>query len=171
MPVHSLYRPAEKLCLPGASQNAVRDGLGLPALTWDDDLAVQAQDWADHLATTSCGTISHREPNSYGENIAAFGSSQNPVSDQAQAVEGWAAEVSCWTFGEFMSGQPGSDSCDMACTDAMNSSGCGHYTQLVWRDTQRVGCGVATCSNGAYDVDVWVCNYDPQGNIIGQEPY
>lgn len=151
-----------------AEHNAVRDGLGLPALTWDDDLAAQAQDWADELTNAeNCGTIFHRQPNSYGENIAAFASSQNPVSDQAQAVDGWAAEVACWAHGAFMT----TDSCDMGCTDAMNSSGCGHYTQLVWENTQRVGCGVATCSNGAYDTDVWVCNYDPPGNVVGQEPY
>ena len=39
----------------------------------------------------------------------------------------------------------------------------GHFTQVVWAATERVGCGVAQC-NG---MDVWVCNYDPPGNLEG----
>ena len=44
---------------------------------------------------------------------------------------------------------------------------CGHYTQVVWRKSLRVGCGMATC--GA--TEVWVCNYDPAGNWDGERPY
>ena len=73
-------------------------------------------------------------------------------------------EVMCYQPGPFMRG----DMCDMACTDAMNASGCGHYTQVIWRNTQRVGCGVAVCPNGA---EIWTCNYDPPGNYLGQNPY
>jgi hypothetical protein len=35
---------------------------------------------------------------------------------------------------------------------------------VVWRGTERVGCGTATC-NG---LDLFVCNYDPPGNVQGQ---
>ncbi len=50
---------------------------------------------------------------------------------------------------------------------------CGHYTQLVWRDTERVGCGVANCNNvdGFGAGNLWVCNYDPPGNYVGERPY
>ena len=44
---------------------------------------------------------------------------------------------------------------------------CGHYTQIVWRKSQRLGCGMASCG----DTEVWVCNYDPPGNFLGQRPY
>ncbi len=43
----------------------------------------------------------------------------------------------------------------------------GHYTQVVWRDTKEVGCGIATGSN----TDYLVCRYSPGGNVIGQKPY
>lgn len=39
---------------------------------------------------------------------------------------------------------------------------CGHYTQVVWRDTKQVGCGMSLCPNQA---QIWVCNYDPA--VIG----
>jgi hypothetical protein len=40
----------------------------------------------------------------------------------------------------------------------------GHFTQVVWRGTKQIGCGVSQC-NG---MDVWVCQYDPPGNVRGQ---
>ncbi|CAK9327998.1 unnamed protein product [Citrullus colocynthis] len=45
---------------------------------------------------------------------------------------------------------------------------CGHYTQVVWKDSIRIGCAKANCRTGGAFI---VCNYDPHGNIIGQRPY
>ena len=44
---------------------------------------------------------------------------------------------------------------------------CGHYTQIVWGTTRAVACAVATDRRR----EVWVCNYDPPGNIVGYRPY
>ena len=44
---------------------------------------------------------------------------------------------------------------------------CGHYTQVIWGKTRAVGCAVATDRRR----EVWVCNYDPPGNVIGYRPY
>ena len=44
------------------------------------------------------------------------------------------------------------------------------FTQIVWKNTTQVGCGVAACS-GALDSEVallYVCEYYPAGNVIGQ---
>ena len=50
-----------------------------------------------------------------------------------------------------------------------------HVLALVWRDTRRVGCGVAACTSGspfrAKDWTLVVCNYDPPGNVVGEKPY
>ena len=40
----------------------------------------------------------------------------------------------------------------------------GHFTQVVWRGTTQLGCGVSTCRG----MDIWVCEYDPPGNVQGQ---
>ena len=45
---------------------------------------------------------------------------------------------------------------------------CGHFTQLVWSKTARVGCGKATGADGN---DYWVCNYDPAGNMQSESPF
>ena len=39
----------------------------------------------------------------------------------------------------------------------------GHYTQIIWKDTQEVGCAVANNSQN----DVLVCRYMPSGNWRG----
>ncbi|ONH92075.1 hypothetical protein PRUPE_8G152900 [Prunus persica] len=45
---------------------------------------------------------------------------------------------------------------------------CGHYTQVVWRNSARVGCAKVRCNNGGTFIG---CNYDPPGNYVGQKPY
>ena len=42
-------------------------------------------------------------------------------------------------------------------------SAVGHFTQIIWPTSQRVGC--ATASNRASDY--LVCRYWPAGNIVG----
>ena len=54
---------------------------------------------------------------------------------------------------------------------------CGHYTQVVWRTTTKVGCAMATCSvnspwGAAFPTwDFFVCDYEPPGNWVGEKPY
>ncbi|WP_053237857.1 CAP family protein [Sandaracinus amylolyticus] len=113
-----------------------------PPLSWSDELARTAQSWADDLARRGCAFEHNRTP--YGENLAA--GTSGTLSPQA-VVDMWHRERERYRFrnGRF-------------------SMQTGHFTQVVWRGTARVGCGTSTC-NG---MDVWVCNYDPPGNVQGQ---
>jgi glioma pathogenesis-related protein 2 len=45
------------------------------------------------------------------------------------------------------------------------STGTGHFTQLVWKDSKYLGLGVSKNSEGEVYV---VCNYDPPGNWVGK---
>jgi pathogenesis-related protein 1 len=149
----------------------------LPPMTWSPTLAAYAQEWSDMLAMTACNRPMHRsqadlQKKGYGENLAAAGGVPAPMTTAQWAVDGWAGEVKCWTYGTFgvMFGG-GTEKCDMACYTQMQSDGCGHYTQIVWRNTTQVGCGVSTCQSGGATWDIWICNYAPPGNVIGQKPY
>jgi pathogenesis-related protein 1 len=42
---------------------------------------------------------------------------------------------------------------------------------VVWRGSNEIGCGVSSCPLFGTTGLLWVCNYDPPGNIIGQRPY
>lgn len=134
-----------------AAHDRVRAGLDIAPLEWSPELARFAQKWADKLKRGGCD-LQHRprsgpDAQRYGENIF---SATGQVADPAMVVDTWAAEVE------------GYDAKKNRCKGV-----CGHYTQIVWRATTRVGCGMATCG----DTEVWVCNYDPPGNYLGQRPY
>ena len=129
-------------------QNRVRADVGVGPLRWDDGLAAFAQQWADHLAANGC-KMQHRQPNDYGENLfqgtAGFYSA-------VDAAKGWETEKKLYHGGLI--------------TES-NYHPIGHYTQMVWRDTKKVGCGEAIC-DGTLLV---ACNYDPPGNWLGKKPY
>jgi hypothetical protein len=161
-----------------AAHNAVRAMVAttpaIPPLTWSSILAAYAQQWATELASnpTTCAQPQHRPAsellaNDYGENLAAYLGEASTVSTAQMAVDGWAAEEACWTYGTIQ----GTEVCNMTCTASLSSDGCGHYTQIVWRKTLELGCGVATCKNGQRTEDIWICNYSPAGNIDGKAPY
>jgi uncharacterized protein YkwD len=127
------------------AHNAIRARVGVPPLVWSAGLAEVAQDWANHLIGT--GDLAHRPNNRYGENIYAIsGGSTLPT----QVVNYWAEEAR------------GYDIRNNTCAGV-----CGHYTQIVWGKTRAVGCAVAIDQRR----EVWVCNYDPPGNIVGERPH
>jgi pathogenesis-related protein 1 len=152
--------------------NAVRakvmSATPLPPVTWDPEIAKYAQEWTD----MTCMSPMHRMGPSLngkpmGENLYASGGSIADTQPGKHAVDGWAGEVACYTFGSFLR----NDKCDMQCTTQMNSDGCGHYTQVVWRNSTRIGCGVSTCGSGRIMQNEVICNYAPVGNIVGMNPY
>jgi pathogenesis-related protein 1 len=121
----------------------------LGALVWDAELGRVAQQYAD-----AC--VYKHSQGEYGENLFA---QAGKLATPEEVVGAWAAEVASY---DYASG---------AC-----SGKCGHYTQIVWRDSQRVGCGVASCATGSpfegfTEWQYWVCNYDPPGNWQGEKPY
>jgi pathogenesis-related protein 1 len=160
-----------------AAHNAARARLvtdpPLPPLRWSSEVALVAQAYADKLASGCLDTLTHSDSsmrNRWGENLASYGiqggSGLEPNGSAQGTVELWESELSCYTFGPFESGT------NATCTSACERyGGCGHYTQLVWRTTERVGCGVADCREGNWRKSYWVCNYDPTGNFRGREPY
>ncbi|KAG6772497.1 hypothetical protein D5086_013569 [Populus alba] len=53
--------------------------------------------------------------------------------------------------------------------ECINNSVCGHYTQIVWNATQRVGCAHVLCHN--IQGHLFVFSYDPPGNIYYHGPF
>ncbi len=128
-----------------AAHNSVRAKLNEPPLQWSGKLAAWAQNWADTLVMQH--EFSHRPRNPYGENLFEI---EGATATPQQVVTAWAAEAA------------GYDYRTNTCRGV-----CGHYTQIVWRNTRRVGCAV---SRGP-GLQIWVCNYDPPGNVVGRKPY
>lgn len=140
-----------------AAHNAIRAGVGVGPLTWDPALAVIAANWAAQCVDNEApaGLIDHNPgrsdtyPEYVGENI--YGSSGGATG--TAAVASWAEEEADYDYG--------SNTCNGIC---------GHYTQIVWRDTTKVGCALHTCPGLTYGSTI-VCDYGPGGNIGGLRPY
>jgi hypothetical protein len=137
--------------------NTIRAEVGVPPLSWSNDLALHAQEWADYLATTNNCELKHRSrkgewQTSFGENLALnFG---DETENQAlKASELWYSEIK-----DFKN----------VVLNENNWSNTGHYSQMVWRKTKQVGLGVATCENGS---KIIVASYNPAGNKLGEKAY
>lgn len=127
------------------SHNRVRTQHCAPPLGWSTKLAASAQAWADALRGKNCAFEHSRTK--FGENLAAG----SPGALDAEGVTAmWYEEIDQYNFK-----RPGF------------SMATGHFTQVVWRQTSLLGCGKSTCSNG---MEIWVCQYDPPGNIHSQFP-
>ena len=112
-----------------------------PPLRWSAELARVAQAWANRLRARGCA-FDH-SGTSLGENLA--GGTSGTLTGEGVA-EIWYREARHYDFRR-----------------PRFSMQSGHFTQLVWVGSQRLGCGKTEC-NG---MDIWVCNYDPPGNVHG----
>lgn len=119
------------------AHNAVRRQHHVPALTWDNALASYAENYA-----SQCHFKHSHTP--YGENLA------EGFSSVTHAVNSWADEAAYYSYK-----RPGF------------SHRTGHFTQMIWKSTERVGCGYAICNglNGTIGKYL-VCEYSPAGNIV-----
>ncbi|KAI8910693.1 CAP domain-containing protein [Powellomyces hirtus] len=140
------------------THNRVRRQDGKRALVWDSALQQSAQRWANILAsrTTNNGGLPMEHSQS-GENLYAKRS--NGAASCSDATNMWYAEKPYYP--------PGSPIRDDAQFHKY-----GHYTQVVWGTTTKLGCAVANKShngpNGAFTSSYVVCHYNPPGNVIGQ---
>ena len=141
------------------AHNAARRTDGVQQdLEWAPDLAAIAQEWAE-IRSEPCDMV-HRQDSDLGENIfwaspVMFSDGRREVQDIAPSavVEAWVSEKADYHYD--------TNSCN-------EGKMCGHYTQVVWGQTREVGCGMKVCPDNA---QVWVCNYRPAGNVVGQRPW
>nr|DAD36268.1 TPA_asm: hypothetical protein HUJ06_006908 [Nelumbo nucifera] len=128
------------------AHNTARAEVGVDALIWNDKLAAYAQNYADQRVE-DCTLMHSGGP--YGENLAGSSGSLSGTG----AVNLWVGEKQYYDYST------------NSCSDGQV---CGHYTQVVWRNSLRVGCATVQCNNGGTFV---ICNYDPAGNVVGELPY
>jgi|KBSSwiStaDraftv2_1062776.scaffolds.fasta_scaffold26319_5 hypothetical protein len=133
------------------AQNAERRALGLPAMEWDAGLEQAAGQYAGVLART--GQWQHSEPafrRGQGENL--WMGTRGAFSAE-QMIDGWLSERRNYRAGLFP---------NVSATG--NWEDVGHYTQVIWSDTDRVGCAVRSSAQ----FDYLVCRYAQPGNVMGQ---
>lgn len=133
-----------------AAHNAARVSAGVQPLTWDHQLGSEAAKYALQLAISDRFAHSpSRARRNAGENL--WMGTRGAFSVNAM-IGGWLFEKRHFTPGLFPT---------VSRTGSWRDVG--HYTQIVWPTTQRVGCALAT--NARYDY--LVCRYWPAGNVQG----
>ena len=127
-----------------SSHNKFRSAGGSPKLVWDESLAASAQAWANNLVGRPGLSLSHSR-NGNGENLyGGMGGSYNCDS----AVTSWHNEKPRYNGGPI---------------SRFGVSSYGHYTQLMWKSTKKLGCAAARSGSKV----IYVCQYFPAGNRIG----
>lgn len=111
----------DELTLPARAQ---APGGARHSLQWDNGLANDAQNYANHLA--SIGKMEHSQNrNGQGENL--YASTGTPSF--ADASKSWTDERPQYNGGKI--------------GEISNFSAVGHYTQCVWPETTKLGMGIA----------------------------
>ncbi|KAK6140325.1 hypothetical protein DH2020_025920 [Rehmannia glutinosa] len=137
------------------AHNDLRRRVGVPPLVWDPILTAAAHGWAEQRRR-DCNYRYH-STNKYGENIYWMSYKE---FDPTDAVQYW--------FNEYKLYDRTANAC--RCRPEIAGCECGHYLNVVWSTTRRVGCsGAVYCDNqkGVYVV----CNYDPAGLVPGINPF
>ena len=158
------------------SKVATGNQAGQPAATnmnklvWDEELARIAQRWADQCPDNPPHDPNRKSPlfvNEPGQNKADSWSSVNNFDWRLSTkIQAWYDEVKDFPA---------------ANVDNFSQNGAtgliGHYTQMVWGETKRIGCGVMYYRDARPFAarfpfrKTFVCNYYPPGNFLGRRVY
>lgn len=121
-------------------------------MMWDEELAAFAKAYAQQ-----CVWGHNKERGRRGENLFAI---TDEGVDVPLAVEEWHLEREHY---------------NLSAATCKPGQMCGHYTQVVWANTDRIGCGSHFCEKlqGVEETNIHllVCNYEPPGNVKGRRPY
>lgn len=127
-----------------AVHNRYRTAHQVPSLSWDSKLAAQAQAWADRC---KWGHADGRTLAGSGESIYSSRNAKYPYRGMDVCTYAtWALylEVTSYAYG-----RPGT---------SRDGVQIGHFINIVWASTTKLGCGYRQCPNG---MDFVVCRYSP----------
>ena len=134
-----------------AAHNRLRAGQAVQPTLWDRQLSASADAYALELARTGRFTHSSKESRQgHGENLW-MGTKGAFAFDRM--VADWGSEKWMFRAGRFP---------DVSTTGRWEDVG--HYTQIVWPTSVRVGCALRSSA----EYDYLVCHYGQAGNVFGE---
>ncbi|CAJ1968416.1 unnamed protein product [Sphenostylis stenocarpa] len=131
------------------AHNWVRNQYQLPAFEWDEKLASYSR---SYLMERYEDCLLVHSNSMYGENIFWGKMRYWTPSD---ATYYWYQEKQWYDF--------------KTLTCAPPPKACGHFTQVVWRDSHRIGCALQNCQDPSMGMLI-ACEYDPAGNYENENP-
>lgn len=133
------------------AHNQIRDAAAVRPTAWDAELAASADAYAAELAQSD--KFAHSAGASrpgQGENL--WRGTRGGFTIE-RMVSDWGSEKRMFRAGRFP---------NVSTTGRWEDVG--HYTQIIWADTRRVGCAV----RASRSYDYLVCRYAQSGNVYGQ---
>ncbi|XP_066974757.1 uncharacterized protein [Macrobrachium rosenbergii] len=128
-------------------------------MEWDDELAIIAQRDADQcIFGKEC--VDCRRVSRFGVGQNLFLIYQNKFNAQIQ----WSRVVASW-YHEVTYFDPNLINLFQFSTNVSR------YTQMVWWDTYKIGCGFGMFLDNGWWKKIYTCNYGPGGNILSSEMY
>jgi uncharacterized protein YkwD len=139
-----------------ASINQYRAKHGAPPVELDQGLVTYAKSRAEHVAEKAA--LVHDGTGGYGENLF-YASSSSPTQGPAtKAADAWYGENQYYNYQTFVSNYP----------DDPKKKVVGHFTQLVWKGTTKIGAGrVCGTADGEWHDTYIAVNFDTAGNVTG----
>lgn len=134
------------------AHNEFRAKMGVPPLQWDKKLEDYAFAYGSKRAADCRLQHSHGP---YGENLYW---ELYEESSPEQIVKSLTDEQQNYDLSKG----------ECKCHQERGKCMCGHFTAIIWKSTERVGCAEVKCE--AEQGKLVVCSYDPPGNVIGQDP-
>ncbi|VEN60351.1 unnamed protein product [Callosobruchus maculatus] len=122
-------------------------GKNFKQLKYDKNLAAEAQKIANTHRFKHVRVHDHRwpPPRGVGQNIYMYGSTSNVGGPNwKRAIDTWRNESRKYCY-----------------SPCGGSSATGHFTQIIWADTEFIGCGYASYKDGGMNRMLMVCNYGP----------
>jgi len=136
-------------------------------MVWNNELEEIAQRWADQCTFGHDSIRTKMDGTAVGQN-AYIGYSSVQMeeevlqADMAKPASSWYSEVT----------DPGFNSQNI--NPFVFTPGTGHYTQVVWADSEELGCAVVYFKDTSAPLDynsLVVCNYAKAGNFLNSEMY
>ena len=147
--------PAEWL----AAHNKARAVVRSSPLRWSDSLAKSASQYTASLAAGGQGRGCPIGHGAYGQSLP-IGLGENILEVMTMDIGANAVVAN------FVSER---DDFDAAANRCRAGKICGHYTQVVSQWTTEAGCAQAKCSDRGSSYYIYVCRYNPAGNVIQQD--
>ncbi|XP_010629408.1 cysteine-rich secretory protein 3-like [Fukomys damarensis] len=116
-------------------------------MEWSSEAAEKAQGWADQCSYRHSETEYRALNVSCGENLF-----------MSSAPYSWSSAIQLWYDEE--------ENFIFNVGPKTSSAVIGHYTQVVWYSSFRVGCGISHCPSNPALGYFMVCHYCPAGNNV-----
>ncbi|XP_068223932.1 scoloptoxin SSD552-like [Palaemon carinicauda] len=136
-------------------------GANIRELKWNDELAKVAQALADQCL------FNHDKSSDRKICSRSYAVGQNIFVKQGYLIDtSWKTAINFWY--DQVYGMPNTIVSSFSDDTLVYID---TYTQVVWANTYEIGCGGIHDNKTDSELKIYVCNYGPAGNILGQEIY